>query len=174
MGTKRARGGVRGTAEGLLDGKGNAGHLWELWGARSSGSNVGIIQHWGWKQGGRKGESGKEQSWLRSSTLLHGAGFCSHVPGEPWTHREGSSVCTFQREKSSLPGVGSCCFYDIRIKEKVRKSSQNGDGWGSGGHPQPGISTWARMHWGHWCPAVPSQSMAHGVCCEWPWQEGER
>lgn len=61
------------------------------------------------------------------------------MPGEPWTHSKGSRVCTFQREKSSLPGVGSCCFYNIRIKEKVGKSSKNGEVWGSGGHPQPGI-----------------------------------
>lgn len=30
--------------------------------------------------------------------------FCSHVPGEPWTHSEGSRVCTFQRGKSSSWG----------------------------------------------------------------------
>lgn len=36
----------------------------------------GIIQHWEWKQGGRKGKSGKGKSWLRkSSTFLQEAAF---------------------------------------------------------------------------------------------------
>lgn len=95
----------------------------------------GTIQHQGGGERG-KGDRGRVRAgWENCLPFSEEPVFCSHVPGEPWTHGEGVRVCKFQRGKLSLPGEGPRCFYNIRVKGKARKSTRSSDVWGAGGHP---------------------------------------
>lgn len=134
------RNGAQGAAEGLFDGKKMLGIFGTCGMQGTPGPQQGmwwaiIQQHQGWRERGKRDQgrirAGRENCLPFSEEQV----FCSHVSGEPWTHGEGVRVCKSQRGKSSLPGEGPCCFYNMRVKGKARKSTQTSDAWEAGGHP---------------------------------------